>query len=488
MGMRASVYGRQSSGKAKSIKEQLNAGRQVAKEKGWDHAGDYHDGTGASRHATKARSDWDRVIAGVQTKAFDVLILWESSRGDRTLSSWAQFLEDCRSNDVRIHVIADDHTYDMERPRDWKTLASAGVDAAAETDLLSIRVRRGIVGAADEGRPHGGPPPFGYRRTYDPSDGKQNGQEPVEPAASIVREIFDRLRHGDTINRISIDFEQRRVAGPNSETMLRKTIRSIAGNPAYAGSRTLRGVKYDGIWEPLVDAETFQFVQEILDGPRYVAFRAAARPGAQRHLLSYLGKSAKCGSLLRARASVYNCSECGCVSIRREFADQIVEAMICSRLAQLDFAETLTGEDDADMVAARAEVVELRSKLDEWRMSAARGETSPESLAVIESQLTGLIADAEKKIVPAGKPVLLREFIDPEVDVRERWAAMTVVARRRIVGALCEVKLSPSSRFGPYPSSWGPGEFAEHGFDRLSESRWVGDEKTWGDYELPGPV
>ena len=141
--MRASVYGRQSSNKAKSINEQLESGMQAIRAEGWQHAGTYKDGVSASRYGTKTRSDWQRLLADLKTGAFDVLVLWESSRGDRTLSSWAEFLEQCRKRHVRIHVIADDHTYDLERPRDWKTLATAGVDNAAESDLLSIRVKRG---------------------------------------------------------------------------------------------------------------------------------------------------------------------------------------------------------------------------------------------------------------------------------------------------------------------------------------------------------
>ena len=40
------------------------------------------------------------------------------------------------------------------------------------------------------------------------------GDEPVEPAASIVREIYDRLEASDTFMGIAIDLEARRVPCP----------------------------------------------------------------------------------------------------------------------------------------------------------------------------------------------------------------------------------------------------------------------------------
>src|ERR1051325_9921347 len=123
MPQRASVYSRQSSGKAKSISEQLAAGALAIRQNGWEHTGDYSDGSGASRFGTKKRSEWERILQDLTSDTFDIIILWESSRGDRTLSSWAEFLEQCRKHHILIHVIADDHTYNLDRPRDWKTLA-----------------------------------------------------------------------------------------------------------------------------------------------------------------------------------------------------------------------------------------------------------------------------------------------------------------------------------------------------------------------------
>src|SRR5262245_46550325 len=175
--LRAGVYGRQSRNSSKSIREQVTAGRAVVAEMVWFLAGIYEDGSSASRYARKSREAWARVLEDLAAGRLDILVLWESSRGDRTLTSWSQLLDLCRDRGVSIYVIADERLYDPRRASDWRSLAAAGVDSAAESDKLSVRVRRGHAGAAAEGRPSHGRCPYGYRRVYDPTTGELVGQE-----------------------------------------------------------------------------------------------------------------------------------------------------------------------------------------------------------------------------------------------------------------------------------------------------------------------
>ncbi len=470
---RASVYGRQSSGKAKSIREQLAAGHGVTRENGWRHAGDYRDGTGASRQATKARSDWERLLADLEAAAFDIIILWESSRGDRTLASWALFLEQCRKHDVLIHVIADDHTYDMKRPRDWKTLATAGVDAQGETDLLSIRVKRGHAGAAADGKPAGGPVPYGYRRTYDTATGKRRDQVPYEPEAAIVREIFDRVATGQTILSLVNDLNDRRVPRARGAKWARCTVREVVRNRAYISRRFLNGVEHQGTWPAIVEESVFYAAQEVLAQPS----RRITRPGRQKHLLSYLARCATCDAFLNYAAGYYKCVDSGCVSIPKGATDMVVAEYVQARLTQPNMAAILAPDNSEEAEQAAAEAAKMRAQLNEWRQSAILGQTSPASLVVIEAQLTAKIADAEAQSRTASIPPVLQSFLDPETDVRRRWDSFTVVARRVVVSALCEVRVGPGR----------PGRRrADHSierstFARLGESRWRQDTRTWAE-------
>ena len=145
----ALLYGRQSQNKDRSIAEQLDLGRDRAAPRAGRCSASTRTACSASRHATKKRDEWPRVLARIDAGQGDVLWLWESSRGDRKLSTWARLLEDCRDRAVRIYVETHGRLYDMANSRDWRTLADDGVDNEAETNKTSERVLRAMTANAD---------------------------------------------------------------------------------------------------------------------------------------------------------------------------------------------------------------------------------------------------------------------------------------------------------------------------------------------------
>lgn len=466
--MRALVYGRQSRGKAKSIAEQVKAGLAAITAEGWTHAGTYQDGSSASRHARTARDDWPRVLAEIEAGRVDVVILWESSRGDRTPETWFAFLSSCRRHGVRLHVIQHERTYNLGNARDWKVLADDGVNSAYESELLSVRVRRGHAGAAAEGRPSHGRTPYGYRRTYDPATGKLIGQEPDPATAPIVREIIGKAARGVPIVTIVADLTERGVPAVNGGRWYRTRVRDIALNPAYAGLRVYNGQTYPGDWPPLVDPEVARTAVQVLTDPA----RVTTRPGGQRHLLSYLATCQPCGAGLTAVRGRYRCGESGCVTILQAPMDALVEQQVWAYLERPGAYEALRRHDAESSRAAQdaqAEVDELTERLNGWRRSAARNETSPASLAVIEADLSAQIRAAQRRADKASVPPALRQVLEPGVDVRTRWEEATVPVRREVVRYLAVVKVGPAALPGSR-------EFEP---DRLGGSWWVDDDLTW---------
>lgn len=466
----AGVYGRQSRNKAKSIDEQLTAGQAVASENDWTVSDLYQDGSSASRFARKGRDDWDRVLADIGSGALHILILWEASRGDRTLTSWSQLLDLCRDKGVCIYIISDERLYDPRKARDWKSLAQSGVDSAGESDIISLRVRRGQPLAAAAGRPSHGRTPYGYTRRYDPGNGELVAQDIDPVTAPVVREIFTRIKKGEAISTIVDDFNERKLPTSGAPKWYRVRVRDIAMNRAYAGQRVYNGAVSDGIWPALVDDETFYAVQAVLTDPK----RVTTRPGRAVHLLSYLGTAGPCGGQLTAVRGRYRCLDDGCVTIVQRETDGFVENMVLRKLRQPDVYEQLRQhgvEDDEDVVKARAEVARLGDVLNGWRLSAARHETTPASLAVIEADIAGQIRSAQRRAEAASVPPALRAILEPGVDVRVRWDDAPMAARRRVVAFMATVIVDradvPGSRV--------------FDFHRLVGSRWTGDSMTWGE-------
>lgn len=445
--MISAVYGRQSLGKKKSIADQLKLGVAVARERDWSLAPEhmFQDSKSASRFAQGARDDWPRVRATVRNGEIDVLILWESSRGDREPETWLNFLGDCRRSDVKIYVIENERLYDMAVINDWESLASEGIKNAVESEKISKRVRRGHAGAAEVGRPSHGRAPYGYRRTYDPSSGELLGQEPDPTTAPVVREVFTKLAEGYAINEVS------RQTG-----LYPVKVRNVALNPAYIALRVYNGATYQGNWPPLVEPEVFYAVQRILTDPA----RTTTNGGRQKWLLSGLACCGVCGTPLTVtKGRWYRCAMRGCVRVVVVGLDDWIRKAMIAYLSQPTVYKVLTQEHDnanREVSEARNEVAKLRAELDQWRQSAIQGVTTPESLAAIETGLGQRIRAAEKRAQDAEVPAELRGFVGPGVDVAERWDESPITTRRRLIRRVMVIKVNRSSTVGRYAGRFDP--------------------------------
>ncbi len=457
--MRAGIYGRQSSGSAKSIADQITECTGDADQQGMTVEAVFTDGVSASRFRAsyRARGGWEKVLAAVDGGDLDVLVLWESSRGDRDAETWLGLLALCRKRDVKIRVTTHGRTYDMGHARDWRTLAEDGIDSAYESEKLSQRTRRGVASAAAQGRPAMGLPPYGYRRVYDPATGKLAGQEPDPVTGPIAQQIIRWVAAGVPLSTVRDRLHAMWVPVPrkSSKQWYRQAIRELCLNVAYIGQRHHRGQTYPAGWDPLVDEETFYAAGRILGDPaRHTTARpvGAVRPGRQVHLLTYLATCVN-DHPIRARAWDYCCSP-GCIHTLRAPVDEYVTELAATRLSQPDVYARLrqAGETaDREIVEARGEAERLRGELKKWRDSAIAGDTTPDSLAVIEAGLKGRIAAAEARERQAGLPAHLREMAEPGTDVRARIAAMPLPAFRETLSMLMEVRLHPSGRRSRMP-------------------------------------
>jgi Recombinase len=112
--------------------------------------------------------------------------------------------------------------------------------------------------------------PYGYRR-IDDAQGNYVTQLPVEPQASVVREIISRAAQGQAIAGILRELESRGVPAPRGGPRWSWTVvHDIARNPAYIG-RPADGADPDDLdrvhWTPLVPDQLFFTAQRVLAPP-----------------------------------------------------------------------------------------------------------------------------------------------------------------------------------------------------------------------------
>lgn len=447
--LRAGVYGRESKGKQKSVDDQVALGTTACNEHGWELAGVYDDGSSASRFATKARKDWHRLDADIKAHKLDVLIVWEITRGSREPVEGFTWLNLCRDNAVLIYVISEDELYDPRKTRHYDTLGRLLLDGAKESNTTSDRVLRGVRAAAarEEGATPHGRTPDGYMRLLrnpelvtrpDKMPWDEFYVQVPEPVrAPLIVEVFQRIARADPIVHIVGDFNRRGIPGSSGGDWNRQTVRKIIRNPAYMGKREYGGELREGVWEGLVSEKLWYQANQVLDAPN----RKRDKPGQKKWLLSYIATS-KCGGPLHGapardgRKAKYHCLADGCTGVGQWELDEFMSRLVCARLSRED-ARDLFVPDGDEFRQAEEILLGLERRLDGFRKSAAAGETSPSSLAVVERELEPKIEEARRRVVNASAPAALAELVTAE-DVRSVWNGLPLAARREVVQTLFE--------------------------------------------------
>ncbi|MBU3870254.1 recombinase family protein [Streptomyces sp. 4503] len=409
----------------------------------------------ASRYASKARDDWARLVADLSSGAFteDVLILWENSRYSRKTSEWLHLMELCEERGKKIFITSDNRLYDLSHWKDRRNLREDASDSETESDKVSMRNRRTAAAQAEQGRPNG-IAPHGYKPVYDEKTGKLTNWVENPDESQAPRELFTRLRKGQTLRSIARDFEALGYLNRSGKPFSPEHLRSMALRPAYGGyrvhapksrGRTVKAQQEDAtltraIWAALVDEETFWAVRRILLAPE----RRTTRTGKAKHVLTMTMRCDVCGGPIAAVSDNYLCRNKSCVQIKKSAVDEliigdakrpgVILAYLASDRVYDDFAAS--PEDSSRAEVIRGEIERLRGEkseaenaepesIAEARMFARTVETLGKKISTLE--------DEERRLT---LPAVLTDLIKPGKDVAKRWDAAPIEARREVARLL----------------------------------------------------
>jgi DNA invertase Pin-like site-specific DNA recombinase len=445
------------SGRARSLEEQHNDNLEAARARDVMLEQAYRDESiSASRYSRKARDGFGQLLADLEKGRFgaEELWLWESSRGSRKVGEWVTLIESCEAQKVRIHVTTHGRTYDPSNSRDRRSLLEDAVDSEYESGKISARAKRAAAANAAAGKPHG-KVPYGYRRRYDELSRRMIAQEPDPIEASVIRELFERIKAGHSLRSIARDWEARGVHTRTGKVFVPSHLRVMATTAVYAGLRihdpdgrrsgrnhspqpgAPGSTTVEGTWEPLVSRATYEAVQRILKDPR----RVTTRPGRAKHLLSGIAICEVCSEPIfvttRYEIDSYQCRK-GCVRIQKADLEQLAESVILGYLAQPDNVQAIKrAEADSDALqAVRDELAAARARLAELADAAAAGTLSVTTVARAEPQVLATISELERRESELATPSALLGFITPGADVGRRWRTAPISTRREIARLL----------------------------------------------------
>jgi DNA invertase Pin-like site-specific DNA recombinase len=438
-------------GSAQSIKEQSRLFFARAAAEGWEVGGWFEDKVSASSYGRKkgiVRDAWPEVRANLT----EILWLNESSRGDRELSQWAAFLEQCRDGGARVWVEQHERLFDLRIAGDWRTLATDGVDSEMEARRISRRVRTGMDRNVREGRTHGRIP-FGYTRRYEyerDEDGKRQRVviQELHPVQSlVVKEIYARIRAGESLKSIARDLNARRIFLNTGTEWTESRVRSLALRPLYMGKRIHnetpskfiipeQTVLTDAQWPAIVDETLFWIVYNKLTDPS----RLNHKPGGAKHLLSLIARCGECNGPLTARNDggwKYICRDKHCVMIREAELDVYVMFEIIRFLSnEKNYQQPSENGQVQGMYAQIGEKQAARERLGE---AVAHG-MDPVIAGKTDKRLALEIRELEEKIREVTIPSVLMDFAERSDDVAQRLEDTTLAGKREIVRAVMERK------------------------------------------------
>ena len=447
----ATGYGRESMGSAQSIKEQSRLFFARAAAEGWEVGGWFEDAVSASAYGRKkgvARDAWPEARANLK----EILWLNESSRGDRELSQWATFLEQCRDAGARVWVEQHERLFDLRIAGDWRTLATDGVDSEMEARRISKRILTGMKRNVREGRPHGRIP-FGYTRRYEyerDDDGKRQRLviQELHPVQSlVVKEIYDRIRRGESLKSIARDLNARGILLNAGTQWTEARVRWLAVRALYMGKRIhnekpgmfiIPGetVLTDGQWPAIVDETLFWVVYNKLTDPS----RLNHKPGGARHLLSLIARCGECNGPLTARNDggwKYVCRDKSCVMIREADLDAYVMFEITRFLSD---KKNYTQQSDSGQIDGMYAQIREKNTARERLGEAVEHGMDPVIAGKTDKRLALEIRELEAKIRDLTVPSVLKDFAERVDDVAERLEDAPLAGKREIMRAVMERK------------------------------------------------
>lgn len=492
--MRALIYNRVSADKAGqrvSVESQDRENRAFCDRQGWDIVGTITDNDrSASRFAARKREGYQRVLAALDgTSEFgrvDVLVAWESSRGERRLDGYVLLRGSLEENEVLYAYKG--RVFDLTEGDDRFTTGLDALLDEREAERARERTQRSHRASVAALRPRSFAP-YGYTRTYT-TGGRIDKQLPDPVTSLVVQRIADQVLSGSAslysiaqaLNRDGVlpprahrrDLHRAEGDPPVEHSgWTPSIIRNLLTKPSLAGMRSYNGeVVGEGVWDPIVDPADWARVQALLRSPD----RPTARTRAAAHLLSGIAECGVCGGWMRplmnrgrmtyACAGVNPTASKGHVVRSAQHLDAWVMVQVGSYLASPQLREWLAPRPElpeSQAVAVR-KLEGVRAQLAEFESEALAGRVSAASFGRIEAGLLAQIAELEQAATPLVLPPVVAGVAG--VGAERRFAALSLMEQRRVVRAVCRVVVHRSARRGV------------RGFDPSTvDVRWAGADR-----------
>jgi site-specific DNA recombinase len=277
-----------------SLEAQERRVRERIEREGWEFEGVYVERGVSGRRA--ARPELDRLLGSLDS--IDRLVIPKLDRLGRSNKHLHEVFEILQGAGVELVSVAEGIDTSTSAGRLMRNMLANL--AEFESDTIGDRVRSVTASRVEKGKHHGRAP-YGYTS-------REGSLYPVEPAASVVRRIFNEFTAGKSQRSIQRALNNEGVPSQTGREWTQGTVSKILSNVTYSGRVVINGEEHAGIHEPLVSAEVWDRAVKLRAATARTKGKGRGRPSSGSHLFT--------------RSLRLTCAHCGEAMIPRSDSDR----------------------------------------------------------------------------------------------------------------------------------------------------------------------
>lgn len=250
--MRAALYVRVSTEdqarEGYSLDAQTRRLEAYCRSRQWEVQNIYRDEGYSGRNID--RPEYIRMMS--QSDDWDVLLVLKMDRIHRNSVNFAMMMDDLNSKGKDFNSM-------MEKFDTTSAMGRFVMDviqriAQLESEQIGERVKVGMTRKAISGTgAMGSGHPYGYEYTI-------SGLTVIDDEAQIVREIYTKYSHGETMEDITMSLNSRYIPSKKGGKWNRQSVCNILHNPLYTGKIRWDGNIRDGDHIPIIDSELYDSI------------------------------------------------------------------------------------------------------------------------------------------------------------------------------------------------------------------------------------
>lgn len=457
--VRAASYSRQSIDNGERIDTQRQRNRATIERNGWQLVREYSDNDTSATKLRGESTDWWRMLSDLDNGLFDVIVVTEQDRLLRdALVDGAQLVQ------RGAQVVDSTGWVDLTNPHGKFASLLKALVGGLETDVKATRQRSANLARAEKGIPPRGPwRPFGYQQVNAKKVERDDSCAAftiIPEEAAAIRDAFEMYLAGSNRGDIARDLSARGFRTSQGNEFNALAVKVILSNPLYVGRVIFKGKDYgkSDRWEPIVDQETFDAVQEKVRGQK----RETTPMTVARHMLTGVLRCSVCGSKLRIGYSgvhgrikenirIYRCMKSH-VSHRADALEAHITGLALRRLSEPDAHKMLQTADHKTAKLLRDERQAVEGQLQGYAEKLGNGQLTDAQFDTLNAIKMMRLAEIKDALAVIAQVEMLGPLVLAD-DTKAVWDALPIPRKRAVLQQLMEASLrSPGQGRGNVPT------------------------------------